>query len=209
MSLKYGHQWYTDHIHFQRPKKNFDHLQFIRMVQRETGYNGEKASGPVFCKSYYEKYCDPILPPSWMVSEVLPIGSWSRVYSVLTKPEDRKFISNSFNVRYELFGSWIHAVSYVRNICAHHSLLWNAVFTVKPKVKAGLGDVVRNDKFYAQAAVIQYLLRNISRNSTWAERLEAHLEMCPMPYHEFMGFPEGWSGQEPWTRQGTKPKTFV
>lgn len=198
MSLKYGHQWYTESRHFQRANKDFDHLQFIRIVQKETGYNGIKAGSPVFCKSYYKKYCEPVLPPSWMVAEVLPIGAWSRVYSVLTQAEDRKAVSNSFRVRYELFGSWIHAVSYVRNVCAHHSLLWNAVFTVKPKLKGEFGFVERGDKFYAQAAVIQFLLKSISQQSMWGRRLKNHLEKCPLPYVEHMGFPEDWFNQELW-----------
>jgi len=198
MSLKYGHQWYTDYRHFQRASKNFDHLQFIRLVQKETGYGGASAGGPVFCKAYFRKYCEPVLPPSWMVSEVLPIGAWSRVYSVLAEAEDRKVVSNSFHVRYELFGSWIHAVSHVRNICAHHSLLWNAVFTVKPKLKGEVGIVERGDKFYAQAAVIQYLLKSISQKSMWGSRLRAHLEKCPLPYSEHMGFPADWFKQDLW-----------
>jgi abortive infection bacteriophage resistance protein len=88
MSLKYGSQWYVDYTHFQR-KKGFDHLKFIDIVKKETGYSGN-SGGPAFCRNYFRKYCDPVLPPSWMVAEVLPIGTWSRIYSTLTEPKDRK-----------------------------------------------------------------------------------------------------------------------
>lgn len=198
MSLKYGHQWYTDYIHFQR-QKNFNHLQFIRIIQKETGYNGQDNSGPVFCKAYYDKYCEPVLPPSWMVAEVLPIGAWSRVYSTITEPEDRKFISNSFKVRYELFGSWIHALSHVRNICAHHSLLWSAVFAVKPRLRYEFSSIGRDDKFYAQAIVIQHFLKHITSSSTWGRRLKEHVETCPLPYFQYMGFPEDWEHHSLWS----------
>lgn len=193
MSLKYGSQWYVDYQHFQRQRKNFNHLQFIGIVKKETGYSGN-GNGPDFCRRYFQKYFEPLLPPSWMVAEVLPIGSWSRVYSVLTKPEDRKVISKAFNVRYELFGSWIHALSYLRNICAHHSKLWNLRFVVKPKMKKEFSVVSENDKFFAFTVVIQQLIKSITTNSTWLDTLvEEHLNKCPIqPYEKEMGFIQDW-----------------
>ncbi|MGE4307572.1 MULTISPECIES: Abi family protein [Bacteroides] len=28
--------------------------------------------------------------------------------------------------------SWLHSIVYIRNICAHHSRLWNKVLGVRP-----------------------------------------------------------------------------
>jgi abortive infection bacteriophage resistance protein len=197
MSLKYGSQWYEDCRLFQRPQKNFNHLQLLRLIQKETGFDRAN-DGPAFCRAYYKKYSEPALPPSWMVSEVLPIGSWSRIYSVLTEAEDRKAISNAFSVRYKLFGSWIHSVSYIRNVCAHHSLLWNATFTVKPSLKEAGSNALHDNRFYAQAFVIQYFLKSICVKSTWGERLRQHIEKCPIPCLDHMGFPSRWWEHEVW-----------
>ncbi|HML55212.1 MAG TPA: Abi family protein [Solidesulfovibrio magneticus] len=198
MSLKYGSQWYEDCRLFQRPQKNFNHLQLLRLIQKETGFHHTN-DGPSFCRAYYRKYHEPALPPSWMVSEVLPLGSWSRIYSVLTEPEDRKFISNAFRVRYKIFGSWIHAVSYLRNVCAHHSLLWNATFTVKPSFTNEVTNVISDNKFYAQAFVLQYFLNNICIRSTWGQRLKQHIQSCPLSHSKHMGFPDRWWEHEIWT----------
>lgn len=192
MSLKYGSQWYVDSRHFQREGK-FNHSDFMSMVKKETGYNSN-STGPVFCRHYYETYCDPLLPPSWMVAEVLPLGAWSRIYSALTEPKDRKAISNTFKVRYELFGSWLYALSYLRNRCAHHSLLWNLRFVVTPKMTHEFRVVVENDRFFAHTVVVQQFLKAITTNATWLTTLiENHLNTCPIqPYEKEMGFIKGW-----------------
>lgn len=191
MTLKYGSHWYKDHYHFRR--KKYMHSQFLDIVKRETGYSGT-GGGPYFCKQYFGKYCDPDLPPSWMVAEVLPIGVWSRVYSVLTEPIDRKTISNAFKIRYKFFGSWLHALSYMRNICAHHSLLWNLRFVIKPKMQKEFMAVEKNYKFFAHVVVIQQFLNAITTNSKWLRTLvETHLNECPIKaYEEQMGFIDGW-----------------
>lgn len=196
MSMHYGCQWYADFVHFQRKKGKFNHLQFIDFVKKETGFGGS-GSGPPYCKAYYEKYDDPVLPPSWMVSETLTIGTWSRVYFALTKPADRKAISNRFNVRYELFGSWIHSVSGLRNICAHHSLLWNTTFTIKPKTTPDYKNI-DNARYYAQAVILKHLLNTISPGTHWRDQLKRHVETCPLSYHEHMGFPQEWWKLAPW-----------
>ncbi len=196
MSLQHGTQWYTDPLHFKRKKHGFDHAQFIEIVKKETGYSNSQGGSPS-CRNYYAKYCHPVLPPSWMVAEVLSLGTWSRIYSSLSDPEDRKFISNEFHIRHGLFGSWIHAISHTRNICAHHSLLWNHVFTITPQLKyefTGLD----NKKFHAQALVLYQFLKGISGESRWKSRLLDHVMTCPLPYQAAMGFPQDWMDGSYW-----------
>lgn len=196
MSLKHGTQWYTNSLHFQRKKHGFDHSQFMEIVEKETGHSNSQGGSPA-CKKYFATYHEPTLPPSWMVAEVLSLGTWSRIYSALSDPEDRKAIANEFRVRHGLFGSWIHAISHTRNICAHHSLLWNHTFTIKPQFKYEYLEL-RNDKFHAQALVMHHFLKEISGNSNWCNRLREHVASCPLPYHEHMGFPEDWEKAPHW-----------
>jgi abortive infection bacteriophage resistance protein len=199
MSLKYGIDWFTDSMHFIRDndKKKFNHLELMSIIKKETGYYNYK-NGPPFCRAFYQKYKDPVLPPNWMVAEILTLGTWSRIYSVLTDFADRKSISDSFSVRHRLFGSWIHAVSFVRNICAHHSVLWNTKFTIKPRFRYEFAGIKRNDLFYAQAVVIQQLIKGFINNPSWKEQLSNLLRTCPLSVEAYMGFPRHWEEDMIW-----------
>ena len=39
-----------------------------------------------------------------------------------------------FGLNHQILSSWLHSISYVRNLCAHHSRLWNHQMTIKPTV---------------------------------------------------------------------------
>jgi len=88
----------------------------------------------VFVKHYKTEYNDPQNPPSWMSIELLTIGELSRLYSALKENADKQAIAQFFGLHYTVFTSWLHTLVYARNICAHHSRLWNREFAIKPDV---------------------------------------------------------------------------
>ncbi len=81
-------------------------------------------------------YDEPALPPCWMLIELLSLGTWSIVYENLANRKDKKNIAQFFDLSPIELGSWLHALTYIRNLCAHHSRIWNRHFTVKPAVKS-------------------------------------------------------------------------
>lgn len=48
--------------------------------------------------------------------------------------EDKREISEVFDVNYNYLESWIENLSYVRNICAHYGRLYGAKLTKTPRV---------------------------------------------------------------------------
>nr|WP_317188062.1 Abi family protein [Acinetobacter gerneri] len=66
---------------------------------------------------YYQAYVTPEYPPCWMIAEVLPLGSWSKLYEHLVQSKDRKQVSKQFDLSPELLESWLHALTYLRNVC--------------------------------------------------------------------------------------------
>jgi abortive infection bacteriophage resistance protein len=59
-------------------------------------------------------------------------GGYRTASSIATKwPKD---VCDKFGLSHQMLSFWLHSISYIRNICAHHSRLWNRVCTIKPTI---------------------------------------------------------------------------
>jgi abortive infection bacteriophage resistance protein len=95
--------------------------------------------------------------------------------------------------------SWCLSVSYLRNLCAHHSRIWNRTYTLKPFItRQQERDLTPNDRTYAQAVTLRTLLKLCSGPSEWAERLKCLLAEHPNVPASAMGFPMGWMDRPFW-----------
>ena len=190
MSERYGPFWYLDQALFQ---DDFRFSAFLSQVQEDTkaAPTGSSAKGTdVFLRHFFSTYDDPPLPPSWMVIEVVPLSTWSSIYPWLRYRNDKKALGDIYGLQWATLGSWIHAVSYIRNLCAHHSRLWNRDFTITPTFAdhPSFG-VTDNTRFYAQAIVLNYFMRRIAPNTRWIERLLRFIKSYPYIDPKAMGFP--------------------
>jgi abortive infection bacteriophage resistance protein len=191
-----GAHWYIKPEAFST---GFDHDKFIENVKNQICHENNKARRS-FIKHYYEKYSSPELPPCWMVFEELSFGTVSFVYASL-QLEHQKKIASIFGLNRKILKSWLHSIAHLRNLSAHHSRLWNHVFTITPQIPKTLKEYVpRNDKFYAQAVVMRGFLTTISENSNWSGRLSELFDQSPDIDIIRMGFPEGWKTLPPWGR---------
>lgn len=192
MAVKYGPHWFMSEKCFDVREEWKELLARIAtdLGFQEDGQVKEAKVRDVFIKHYLAKYNEPKLPPSWMLTEVVSISCWSKAFQNLASREDRKAISVEFGLNPEVLASWMHAISYTRNICAHHARLWNREFTIKPLVAKGHEPHLKNNgRFYAQAYVINCLLLKASPQATWWERLLKHVEDHKYINKEAMGFP--------------------
>jgi len=124
---------------------------------------------------------------------------------------DKETLSAKYGLpRWELLTSWVRALNHVRNICAHHSRLWNRSPADQPKIPRPaelplldhlVGYKLGRTRLYATAAATQFLLRTTNPGSTWAQRLREHVATFPTgPGAVFgqSGFPEGWETLALW-----------
>ena len=197
MSEAHGPHWYLDKKHFL---SSFKHSDFVRRAKAEAGIEPFKAKKQTdFIKSYLEKYDTPPEPPSWMIFEVLPFGSISMVFGNLND-DDKKAIAAEYSLPRARLQSWLHAASHLRNLCAHHSRVWNREFGVKPSVsKSERGHVLQADRFYNHAVAMQTLLKIISGDTHWGKRLQNLIATQPNIPLAHMGFPENWTEQQIWS----------
>jgi abortive infection bacteriophage resistance protein len=196
MSEQHGPHWFTHAQHFV---PGFRHAQFIARVKDDIGHDSTRAAmRQTFIQHYYDKYSEPELPPSWMVFEVLSFGTVSLAFKGLRR-HNQQPIAKAFGLDGRVLGSWLHALSYVRNLAAHHQRLWNRVYTIKPIAARHLaGELQDTTRFYAQAVVIETLLRVVAPGIRWSERLAGLLAQHPNVRLDRLGFPEDWQQRALW-----------
>jgi abortive infection bacteriophage resistance protein len=202
LALKYNDtHWYLNKSLFLA---KFNHNDLIQSIKKETQYKVPGGSvqdkkREQFIKHYYEKYQTSVLPAVWMVAEVLPLGSWSMIFANLIDRENQKLICGHFDVHYNVMTSWLHALTYLRNLCAHHSKLWNRNFTLKPLVANDYSQQLKeNNRFSAQAAILKIFLDVISPGSGWAMHLRMLISEHPNIDVKKMGFNEDWARDSFW-----------
>ena len=188
MSAAHGPHWFMAARHFE---PRYNHNGFLARVRDDIG-GGNPNTRAQFIQHYYATYSTPDLPPSWMVFELLSFGTVSILYKNLQKAH-RQAIASQFQLPPDKLVSWLHALTHLRNVCAHHGRVWNRTFGISPTVpKSERGRVPAPRKFYAHALVMQILLHTVSGDTHWADRLATLLEEHPEIDPAAMGFPPGW-----------------
>lgn len=124
------------------------------------------------------KYRPPL--PIWMAVETWDFGALSHLIE-MAHPSDRAAIALKYGIgNPELLTSWIKTLSYVRNVCAHHSRLWNHPLVAQPKLPKGneaplMSHITAyansSTRVYAAAAIAQHFLRVVNPSSSWKARL--------------------------------------
>ena len=181
---------YADAANFN-PK--YDHAGLMNTLYKE-----EAKSTELFVHHYRTKYVSERVLPVWMATELLTFGALSKMYGNL-RTGLRKKIAHAFGQQEPVFASWLHSLAAIRNVCAHHSRLWNRELAVKPTLPAAWkANGIGNSRYYAIALVMQSLLTEISPNSRWKERLKAHFNTYPWVDLKAMHFPPDWQNQAPW-----------
>lgn len=212
MCVRHGAHWFMDPVHFQAPpayaaaRACFDHTDFLNKIDDELGIprNAHAPRAPhneVFINHYYAKYGDPDLPPAWMTFEVLSMNRVSQVFAHLRKPQDRNAIAGHFLVDEQVLKKWLHCLSYVRNLCAHHRRLWNVKLVIKPIIArkhAGLIPQPAQDRFYAVAVILHELLGILAPQTRWQERLASLMDKHAPIDLQAMGFPVEWRARAFW-----------
>ncbi len=146
-------------------------------------------SDEIIIQSYRDKYHSPALPPAWMMSEILSIGRWSRIFKHLADQDARKAVARHFGTKPYYLQSWIHSLSVLRNLCAHHCRIWNRSFAVSPALPNTLKSSVSNSRrLAALIAVLEYLLIPLERSSSFQHDWTDLLASFPEVPRGRMGF---------------------
>ena len=108
-------------------------------------------------------------------------------------------IASTFGLGVDVLESWLHCLTYLRNVCAHHGMVCHRKFVFRPKtLQRERQHFTQNQSFYCYAAVIQVLLKSMQQQPDWHARLKAHLNNYPTSSPAVMGFPANWDALSLW-----------
>ena len=173
MSHKFGSFWFSNPVHFKDPIR---HANTIAKIGDEY-----KRSDEEFINAFRNNYSNP-LPPSWMIMEITSFGTLSMLYKNLKPGREKREIANHFGLSDSVMEAWLHSIVYLRNICAHHTRLWNRAMSIRPQMplnprKQWLSNVsIRNNRTYFMLSMIRYLLQSVNPTSSFIEKFKELLK---------------------------------
>ncbi|RZU38605.1 abortive infection bacteriophage resistance protein [Fluviicoccus keumensis] len=227
MATAYGAHWYLDSANF---KTGYAHARLLEDLTRQLNdeqkqftkeqdrINLSRADATLKAKRiesrkrdnypryYGATYDDPALPPSWAMLEMLSLGQLSQLYKGIARDADRKAIARRVELPQDVLESWLHTLTFVRNICAHHARLWNRELAVPPRLPAGqawiipkaAGRPAPERRLFVVLSMLIYLMQRVSPESGWRGRLLKELVNVPITLLIAMGFPEKWDDMVLW-----------
>lgn len=161
------------------------HISFLEELDKQIDRSGKE----LFVMHHRNKYGGEF--PFWVAIEVISFGELSKLFRNL-KEETKNRVVKDFNVPSYYVESWLHSLTYVRNVCAHYGRLYGKKLTIKPTLFKNKRSLIRNSGVYAAIYVLSKLLHRENR-SNFIISLQALLE----EYAEYidleeLGFPEEW-----------------
>ncbi|MBU3824933.1 MAG: Abi family protein [Candidatus Oceanisphaera merdipullorum] len=215
----YGSHWYLDRNLF---KDHYDHARLLNSIEKKQqkakqdyqqeikrivhsdvekrGLLQQKRAQESYARHYSLTYEEPTLMPGWAMLEELTLGELSHLYKGLAKDSDKKKIAKELAVSAPLLASWLHTLTTVRNICAHHSRLWNRELGIKPELPKStnfswpshLSKPVQHTRIAVVLAALHHLMRQVSPNTLWHQRLFEMFQEFPEISNRAMGLPIDW-----------------
>lgn len=134
-----------------------------------------------YFRHYALTYNQPELMPSWAMLEEISLGELSQLYKGLAKDKDIKVIANGFDLYPPLLESWLHTITVIRNICAHHARLWNRELGIKPAYPTqkdfSWPSYLDKDHPHTRVAIVfsilHHMMKRISPDTEWYKKLFA------------------------------------
>ena len=170
--------------------------QNIEGVKKEV-----ERSDEIFIHHLRQTYSEP-LPPIWAVCEVMSLGLLSKWYYNLRPMPTRRAIADVYSLDQKVLSSWLHHLSIVRNVCAHHSRLWDREITFAPKVPKNKpsilsGEFVNSRKIYNSLVILLYWMDVIAPHHHWRKHLKELIAKHLVSFNS-MGFPSDWASRRIW-----------
>jgi abortive infection bacteriophage resistance protein len=139
-----------------------------------------------------------------MTSEITSFGSLSMLYKNLKPGKEKRDIAHYFGLPDSVFETWLHSIVYLRNVCAHHTRLWNRAMSIRPQAprsprKPWLNNTnINNNRTYFILSMINYLLQTVNPKNTFRNRFKNLLGKYPNVDYKAIGFPENWEQEPLW-----------
>ena len=168
-----------------------------------------KDSKEEFASHFRKKYFGSHMP-IWVAVELLDFGPLSHLLTGMTY-SDLTQIAQSYKLPDPVvLKGWIKSLSFVRNVCAHHSRLWNKALVNQPPMPPR-GALLDFDhvaispygakRVYVAFCIMRQLLRAVNPRTDWSSRFKDTIKTFPASPHislKTAGFPIDWEKLPLW-----------
>ena len=181
-----------------------DHQKWLAKLEDLTRNSKEE-----FAKHFKRKYPGSFMP-IWIAVELWDYGMLSYFFAGM-RISDQDAIADKYGLSSgKTLKSWIRCLNVTRNLCAHHSRIWNKPLVITPapckqgefpEFEALLPQ--NRSRYYGTALIMQFLLNKVNPSSSWGTRLAAL--MNELPTNDIIdksqaGFPVNWTDDSCWNR---------
>ncbi len=150
-----SHGWGTfTHYEPSLFRDTVKHTEWVDSLDKQVIQSNER-----FLEHYRSKYNGFPKLPLWIACEVMSMGTMSLLYKNL-RSEPQRRICSIIECHQSVLVSWMHVITYLRNICAHHGRLWNRELQIRPLIPRNqqwteLG--LDNTRLFASVAVMEWI----------------------------------------------------
>ena len=166
LSSKYGIFAHLDSTIFHNQQR---HSFLVEKLKEEF-----KRSKELFSKHFKTKYKEE-LPPLWISAELMTMGQISNWLNNIQERKDRQSIARHYDLDEKVLLSFLHNLTVVRNISAHHSRLWNRTLSISftyPKFLHKKMNINNKQNIYNTIVMCKYLMDIIDTDNIWKDTLE-------------------------------------
>ena len=161
-------------------------------------------SKETFVEHYRSKYTQPSRPPIWAICELLTLGQLSKWLNNVKLRNDRQAMAQRLGMDEVVICAFAHHLTHVRNLCAHHSRVWNRKLTFTMTMPKRPFDVAtqfnanEDRRIYNTLVMLAWCIKTISPDTTWPTRVHALLKERTEFELKSMGAPTDWETRQPW-----------
>ncbi len=198
LAHQYGAYSHTDAHNFHL---RFAHAEWLAELESKEASRSREE----FIRHFKNNYHGFPRLPVWIATEVMSFGLLSKLFGGL-QHQDKRIIAKTYNLHHKTLADWLHVLTYIRNICAHHGRLWNRELAIRP-VLQGLGknwlppNTPNNNRLFIVLLIINQLLNNHHNNTDWQKSLEKLISPVASNsiLRQAMGFPANWQTHPLWS----------
>jgi abortive infection bacteriophage resistance protein len=180
----------------------FHHSGWLTRLREESDRSSE-----LFVEHFRNSYAEFPDLPVWIVMEVMSFGGLSQMVKGMLKA-DQKAIATRYGLQPRVLQKATHHLTYVRNLCAHHSRLWDRVWAIKPELPVGAGwsppQLPGNGRLFCTLLLLRKMLKRIPAatafSDEWRSRVEARMTSLPATFKPLnrLGLTPNWNTHPVW-----------
>lgn len=200
---KYGAFGHTDPTHFHPQfDKKITHDNWLDEIHKEATRSKE-----LFIKHFKQKYTQYPDLPVWVVTEIMTFGTLARMIRAMHKA-DRQNVAAKYGVPAKVLFSLALHLNYVRNLCAHHSRLWDRKWSIQSDLPDEPdwqnANAVSNQRLFATLLLVRKMMLRSPHIKTdadqWRDRVTNLMNAPPAVANAaaLMGLTANWQTHAVW-----------